>query len=54
MTDSVDCLTANLNAGDVESEIQTWLNDNAVTSVDDIEVTKKTSKRAIITIAYTA
>lgn len=55
MTDSVDTVEANANAGAIESAIQTWLDNNStVTSVDDTEPVKIGRDRVVIAIMYTA
>ena len=54
MTDSVDTLDVNLNSRDIETTIQDWLDNNAVTSVDDAEVVQVGRDRAVVTIMYTA
>lgn len=54
MTDSVDTVEANANSGAIESAIQTWLNNNAVTSVDDTESVKIGRDRVVVIIMYTA
>ena len=54
MTDSVDTVEANANAGAIESAIQDWLDNNAVTAVDDTETTKIGRDRVVVTIMYTA
>lgn len=54
MTDSVATVEANANSGAIESAIQTWLNGNAVTSVDDTESVKIGRDRVVVIIMYTA
>lgn len=54
MTDSVDTVESNANSASIESAIQTWLDNNAVTSVDDTEQVKIGRDRVVTTIMYTA
>jgi len=54
VTDSVDTIDVNLNSGSIETEVQSWLDNNSVTSVDDTEFVKVGRDRAIVTIMYTA
>jgi len=53
MANSVDALDVNLNSGDIETTIQTWLDNNSVTSVDDMEFAQVGRDRAVVTIMYT-
>lgn len=54
MTDSVDTIDVKLDSGDIEAEVQSWLDSHSVTSVDDTEVTKIGPNRGVVTIMYTA
>lgn len=54
MTDSVATVESSRDAASVESAIQSWLDGNAVTSVDDIEIYRRGSNKMVAVIAYTA
>ena len=54
MPDSVATVEANANSGAIQSVIDTWLTNNAVTSVDDTESVKIGRDRVVVIIMYTA
>lgn len=54
MSDSVEVLEASRNKSAIQSAIQTWLNNNTVTSVDFISIDRRGSNKMLITIVYTA
>jgi len=55
MTDSVDIVEFDANAGDAETELQSWLDDNSgVTSVDFVEQAYEHRNRIGVAIFYTA
>lgn len=56
MTDSIDTIDAKADSGDIEDQVQSWLNSNAggVTSVDDIEYVRIGPNRVVAAIHYTA
>ena len=54
MSDSVDIVEAKRDKASVETAIQSWLDSNSVTSIDDIEQVYEMNNRVGIAIVYTA
>lgn len=53
MTDSVAVIESSRNKGDLQSVIQAWLDQNAVTSVDDVEIVLRGRNKILVSILYT-
>ena len=54
MTDTIAVVEASRNKKDIEATVNDWLDNNAVTSVDDMEVERRGRNKVLILIAYSA